>query len=99
MASVTTNATKQYLEEGLNGTEFWFGGNDIEKEGDWKWTDCTPWEFTFWSSGEGWSNPNNAQGSQNCLQWQLRWGWDDDWCINIKNFVCSKQTCTGKMLK
>merc|ERR1711953_1568655 len=32
LASVTTNATKQYLEEGVNRTAFWFGGNDIEKE-------------------------------------------------------------------
>ena len=26
--------------------------SDMEKEGVWIWTDCTPWEFTFWGPGK-----------------------------------------------
>ena len=97
LASVTTNATKQYVDEGLTNRtglgDVYLGGNDIEEEGVWKWTDCTPWDVEFWNPGE----PNNGGGIRDCLQhYQLQKTWDDDHCFNDKSFLCSKRICSGK---
>ena len=32
--------------------EFWLGYNDKEVEGDWRWNDGTPNDFSFWNPGE-----------------------------------------------
>ena len=55
LASVGSEATQQYLKEGANriGQGYvWLGGNDLEQENSWKWTDGTPWDVEFWNSGE-----------------------------------------------
>ena len=58
LASVASNATQKYMDQryrkGLGGV-VWLGGNDIEEESAWKWTDCSHWEVEFWYPGE----PNN----------------------------------------
>ena len=97
LASVGSSATKDYLTKGMTERghdEAFFGGNDREEEGTWKWADCAPWDFTFWNPGE----PNNGGGVQNCLSHDLpKWGWDDDTCSNEKWFVCSKKICPGNV--
>ena len=89
LASVNTPAIQDYVVDelksrGLNSA--WFGGNDIEEEGVWKWTDGTPWEFTNW----GPHSPNNANG-QDCFQYDMGYEWDDAGCSLNKLFVCSKK--------
>jgi len=90
-SAVHTNATNFILEEmkrrGLG--KVWLGGNDLEEEGAWKWTDCTPWEDTFWGSGE----PNNL-GGEDCLEIR-NWKWNDSTCSRERGFVCSKKICSG----
>ena len=93
LASVNTNAIEGYVVDELKrrGIDFaWFGGNDIKEEGVWKWTDHTPWEFTFWGQGQ----PDNYHGQQHCLIWGWNGGkWDDESCSQKKPFVCSKSIC------
>jgi len=88
LASVTSNATRDFVLEGMNRkglNDAYLGGNDIEEEGTWKWADCTPWGVTFWAPSE----PNDAHyqpvGNQNCLHQILKWthsgakGYDHKW--------------------
>ena len=97
LASVSTSAIEDYVlnEIEKRGMDWvWFGGNDIEKEGVWKWPDHTPWEFTSWAPGE----PNNGGGNQDCLHSYCGHHWDgckwfDGKCILSKAFVCSKNIC------
>jgi len=105
LATVNTNATKEFVLEGLTRRNFdwtWIGGNDLEEEGVWKWTDCTPWEATFWASGE----PNDH--GTDCLNQVLRssWNngvlnrlWDDFYCSREYEFLCSKKICSSEKLE
>jgi len=49
-----------------SSTDFWLGGEDFEEEGNWVWTDGTPFTFTNWLT-----DSHGTQGSggpaQNCL--------------------------------
>ena len=73
----------------------WLGGNDIEKEASWRWTDCTPWEFNFWGEGQ----PDNGMfGDEDCLAFhhnEFPYRWHDDDCFKEKSFVCSRKICSG----
>jgi len=99
LASITSDSTNNFMLEGLNrrgltqvSDQVWLGGNDIEEEGVWKWIDCTPWEYTFWYSGE----PNNAGGPEACLEIRQFWNgkWNDESCGEERGFVCSKKICS-----
>ena len=102
-SSVHTNVTNDFILEetkrrGLN--RVWLGGNDIEEQGAWKWTDCTPWEVTFWTTVN--NNPDNYGGVEDCLEggvWSGVGGleWNDYICSRERGFVCSKKICSGRI--
>ena len=72
----------------------WIGGSDLDAEGTWKWTDCSPWKSTFWKSGE----PDNEWGGQNCLEVKdnRMKGWNDQVCVLPARFLCSQTICAEK---
>ena len=74
---------------GLSHT--WMGGNDIDEEGTWKWTDGSPFDFTFWYSGE----PNN-HGGEDCMHHGYGDKWNDRPCSDSLTFLCSK---TGAIMR
>ena len=92
LASVPSSAIEDYVKEGLQRHNIdlaWLGGNDIEKEGTWKWADCTPWDYTFWGSNE----PNNL-GGEDCLHQRANpLKWNDYSCSLSDSFICSKRIC------
>merc|ERR1712013_330035 len=62
LASVTSDTIHQYVLEGMKRRNLdfvWLGGTDKDKEGTWKWTDRSPFEFTNWP----WGEPNNWIGN------------------------------------
>ena len=83
---------------GLSHT--WMGGNDIDEEGTWKWTDGSPFEFTYWNSGQ----PNNSGGDEDCMH---AWGierergetWNDETCSDSLTYLCSKKKSSGRREK
>jgi len=94
LASVHSNATFDFLWEGINRTGLpiaWLGGNDLEVEGTWKWVDCSPWNLTFWARGE----PSNGGGVEDCLVLGTWYKWNDGKCGSKLGFVCSKSICSG----
>ena len=96
LASVASHEKLGYLRSGLariGVTDIWLGGNDMEKEGVWIWTDCTPWEFTFWGPGE----PNNWGENENCLKHSGHWN-DAPCDTTTTALLCSKKICKGRVL-
>ena len=67
---------KSLLDSSLAGrSHFWLGATDRDVEGDFTWTDGTPWSFTNFWGGE----PNNS-GDEVVLAMDLRsgsWAWND----------------------
>ena len=94
LASIAANETMDFVNAGLasRGLGYvWLGGNDIAKEGVWKWTDCTPWEVSFWAPGE----PNNNGGNQHCVMVNVNNQWWDYPCLTSNaRSLCSKKICS-----
>ena len=56
----------------------WIGLNDIVKEGEFVWSDETPYDFKAWYKNE----PNNWKGRENCTAGDYRQAtvWNDAFC-------------------
>uniref|UniRef100_UPI0037E8A3A4 galactose-specific lectin nattectin-like n=1 Tax=Semicossyphus pulcher TaxID=241346 RepID=UPI0037E8A3A4 len=64
----------------------WIGGYDAVKEGHWKWSDGTPFDFTKWGNGE----PNNYRKGEHCMElnYSERDHLNDTLCDKINSFIC-----------
>ena len=79
-------------------SRLWFGFNDLDVEGTWKWTDGTNANYTNWSP----NNPNNFGSGQHCssmypltsAQSSYNTTWDDNFCYSGYPFVCNKDMVT-----
>ena len=105
LASVTSNATNQYILSGLDKRgikeNLWIGGRDSKEEGTWEWTDESAWEFSYW----GPRRPNSDY-RQNCLQYHgsfynplspiFKYVWWDFECEERSRFLCSQKLCSGE---
>jgi len=104
LASIHSDATSDIVWGMMKRTslsQIWIGGSDTGEEGVWKWTDCTPWDFTVWHKGQ----PSNS-GDEDCLevfQFNDQHGtkdankkWNDNTCSTEQGFVCSKKICSGE---
>ena len=88
--AVHDNITAQFQDK--EHKTMWIGGTDQEKEGVWKWTDCSLWNFTPWKRGQ----PDNIKNGQHCLEFfgtEEGGKWNDDDCTIGKYFLCSQKLC------
>ena len=87
---VSIHTLKEYFFVNSISKEFqyWMGGSDSQKEGDWVWSDGSPWVFSSWGPSE----PNNGQvGDEHCLG--LLRGWNDYSCDTKFPSICKKKFC------
>ncbi|KTF82970.1 hypothetical protein cypCar_00026708 [Cyprinus carpio] len=57
-----------------------------QKEGEWLWTDGTPFDYTHWAPGQ----PDNLQ-SENCGEFNYNNNrWNDANCLTTRGYVCAK---------
>lgn len=89
LASIHDSATQTFLVSTAFGIvlgEWWIGGSDEAFEGQFSWTDHTPFDVVFWDDGE----PNNAGGNENCVH-LASWAngrWNDIPCEAALHYVC-----------
>ncbi|XP_063969951.1 uncharacterized protein LOC129282660 isoform X2 [Lytechinus pictus] len=84
---------------------YWFGLDDLSKEGDFRWSDGTFLQetgFATWAAGE----PNNNEGAEHCVEYWDRSGglneeligWNDRLCDYPHRFICEKSEVKPKYL-
>ena len=69
-----------------NNLEFWLAGNDLDREGEWRWvTSGQLVSFRDWVRGQ----PNNAGRNQDCMVYEhLSSAWRDDSCERRSWTLC-----------
>ncbi|XP_026128728.1 ladderlectin [Carassius auratus] len=89
LASVQNKMENDFLMSLLppSSTNFWIGAYDAIQEGQWLWTDGTPYDYTYWCSGE----PSGGV-SENCvvINWRSNVCWVDISCATSASYFCAK---------
>jgi hypothetical protein len=88
LASIHDEATHVLLWDAaveVQGASWWFGLHDTDTEGEYVWTDGTPFDFEDWGDGE----PND-DGGEDCVHW-ADWNgghWNDMPCSFEAPYLC-----------
>ena len=90
-----TNPDEQQLISGMTSwndeEHYWIGLHDVEKEGDYQWSDGSLFAYKNWKNLE----PNDALGKEDCVEIASKDPkWNDDDCEKHYGFIC--KTSTGK---
>ena len=83
LASVHSHEENAFILQLTDGNP-WLGGSDLDTEGEWVWSDGTPWDFSPW----GRDQPNNRFGNQDCTSMRKHGTWSDSNCAHKSGFVC-----------
>ncbi len=82
--AIDRSELESVLIQGLLAEPAWIGASDVAVEGDWRWVDGEPWDYTHWRTGEP-----NGSADENCLT--ADWGaeaWNDLECDATFPYVC-----------
>ena len=103
LAAVTNQEIHNYVNR--KNVPVWVGGTDQQREGIWRWSDCSAWSFESWGIDvfcfalcvEN-KQPNNGaplHNRENCLQLRHKNHdkWHDVMCSEPQEFVCSIKLC------
>ena len=87
LATIYSAEEQKFVQENFP-ERVWLGGNDINQEGTWVWSDGTCWDYTNWRTGQ----PDNRELIQNCLLGNMgsENKWVDSVCTEENLFVCMR---------
>eukprot|EP00105_Crassostrea_gigas_P010135 XP_011425311.1 PREDICTED: perlucin [Crassostrea gigas] len=83
------NFLRAHLLASHTSENFWIGGTDAMKEGNWVWMSTQdPLDYNGWNPGE----PNNGVGAA-CMAManHEHYHWNDDFCTKSYDFICEKE--------
>lgn len=72
LAVVPNQVTWAFLSTKIGNSMVWLGASDADAEGQWKWVDGTPLNFSAWTPGQ----PNNQENEDYLHTWKD--GWNDN---------------------
>ena len=90
LASVHSGDENQFLGTFQDSSGWWIGGNDLDTEGTWVWTDGTEWDYQNWSPGQPSTSYSNSD--EHCLEFWASTFWNDVPCNNFQRgaIICKK---------
>ena len=90
LASLHSQEDNDKVKALVQGANVYIGMNDIETEGDWKWSDGSMVQWTNWDNREpdGSTNSNCAIMSHSNNMW-FSDGTPPDGCSTPRPFICS----------
>ena len=62
LVSIHNKETNEFLTT-LTSKRAWIGGSDADSEGDWTWSDGTPWDSEYWIDGAPYNNSLNMNNT------------------------------------
>ena len=68
----------------------WTGGNDLQTEGTYVWTDGTSFSYTNWKASPQQPNNGGTDGNQDCISMDTDGVWDDVSCSSTRQYICEK---------
>ncbi|CAL4060876.1 unnamed protein product [Meganyctiphanes norvegica] len=78
----------KYVNDKKNA-QFWAGGSDTAKEGNWVWVTGEPFDQFPWASNQ----PDNGGGDQDCLVIGWQNSFDDQGCNTKHRYICESDNC------
>nr|XP_039259553.1 receptor-type tyrosine-protein phosphatase delta-like [Styela clava] len=92
LVEIKTDTFNSFIDNKLSGSiNFWTSGNDLKKDGDWKWGDETPIDSND-NNWKKWSGRNEPNGDkrENCLMKYAEFGfeWVDVACSDRAGYIC-----------
>jgi len=86
LASVHSTEENNFILKSFGKVSGWIGATDVENEGQWQWSDTSPFDYESWAGGE----PNSFGGEEHCVDfWHLTaYGWNDMPCDRLLSPLC-----------
>ncbi|XP_067325573.1 C-type lectin BpLec-like [Anolis sagrei] len=72
------------------GSNVWIGLQDPYKNGRWRWTDESAFDYKAWGYGQ----PDNYRNQEYCVELMRYTGfkdWNDIYCKNTNAFICKQK--------
>merc|ERR1712150_113115 len=86
LATVPNKVANNFIKGKLSGNS-WIGGNDLTKEGPWKWINGDSWGFNFWKNSNDIKNKD-----EDCAYMCSSSGkWQDEACSKKLNYCCMEK--------
>ncbi|XP_061907919.1 galactose-specific lectin nattectin-like [Entelurus aequoreus] len=73
-------------QAGFSASSTWIGFTDAITEGEFFWTDGTPFKFNDFGAIQ----PDDFGGVEECGEINGTNQWNDDECTDLNNFICAK---------
>ena len=88
LPSIHSQEENVYVQSLHGGERSWLGLTDINSEGNFVWSDGSPFKFKHWASGQ----PNNY-GNEDCVHTlgflkNHHYEWNDVNCTDCHRFTC-----------
>merc|ERR1712107_79585 len=86
---IHNDLVKGFNEEGYPYVGVWLGGRALEKNGEYGWSDGTPWDYTNWAPSQPREPWNNMYDTHRLHIWKhYDYLWNDTIEEQIYPFVC-----------
>jgi cysteine-rich repeat protein len=90
LVSIQSKFEQELVQNLGSGHERWIGATDAAIEGQFAWSDGSPFGYDNWRSGEP-NNKGNNGGEEDCAEIEGDGQWDDQPCEKTKYYICERR--------